>query len=58
VIKRYDMLSQSWRPIAEFTPEMEAMLPDEDSYLATLQKNKPHLFMSYDAAGKCRGDLP
>ena len=58
VIKRYDMLSQSWIPAADFTPEMEAMLPDEDSYLATLKANKPFILMPIDAAGQSRGDLP
>lgn len=58
VIKRYDMLSQAWIPAADFTPEMEAMLPDEDSYLATLKANKPFILMPIDAAGQSRGDLP
>lgn len=57
VVKRFDMTSRAWVPIAEFTPEMEAMLPDEASYLSMLRAVCPAIAMPYAAAGPSRGDL-
>lgn len=57
VIKRYDIGSRSWVAAADYTPKMEAMLPDELTYLAMLHKAAPRINMPYDAAGPSRGDL-
>ena len=57
IVKRYDIASKEWVPAANFTPEMEAMLPDEESYRAVLRANCPTIAMPYAAAGPSRGHL-
>lgn len=58
VVKRFDMTSKTWIEASDFTPEMEILLPTEDSYLKDLRLNQPRLRMPIAAAGKNRGDLP
>lgn len=57
VTKRFDMGNRQWIPVQNFTPAMEALLPDEDSYRAALQAGFPSIPMPYAAAGPSRGDL-
>jgi len=58
VVKRYDVIKKSWVKSDDFTAEAEAALPDEQSYLMTLQANAPAIEMPIAAAGRSRGDLP
>lgn len=58
VIKRFDMISRAWIIVRDFTPEMDALLPDEATYLLQLRHNKPRISMAFAAAGKSKGDLP
>lgn len=58
VVKRYDALAKRWIPVAAFTPEMEAALPDENSYLQILRSKWPNPTLPVRAAGRSQGDLP
>lgn len=56
VVQRYDMARGTWIPAQDFTPELAALLPDEDAYRATLQRAAPTIPMPFAAAGPSRGD--
>lgn len=51
LIKRFNFLSQAWVNADAWTPEMEAALPSEENYLATLVSRQPHLAIPKLAAG-------
>jgi acetyltransferase-like isoleucine patch superfamily enzyme len=55
VRKRYSVPRGRWVPVAEFTAEDEAALPDEPSYLSTLRAAGP-IRMPYIACGNDMGD--
>jgi acetyltransferase-like isoleucine patch superfamily enzyme len=57
IIKRFDMTTKSWIPVADFSPEMELMLPNEADYLAILRTAAPTIAMPFAAAGPSQGDL-
>lgn len=57
VVKRFDMTGRSWIPVAQFTADMEALLPDEAAYLAILRSAAPSVTMPFAAAGPSQGDL-
>jgi hypothetical protein len=43
VIKRFDPVRREWIRSAEFRPELEGVLPDEESYRTALEKQFPTL---------------
>jgi acetyltransferase-like isoleucine patch superfamily enzyme len=57
VVKRFDVTTQAWIPVADFTAEMAALLPDEAAYLAILRTAAPNVTMPFAAAGPSQGDL-
>lgn len=58
IVKRFNILTRRWVAIADFTPEMERILPCEESYLVGLRTIMPSIAMPYAAAGPAQGDLP
>ncbi|WP_211150546.1 DapH/DapD/GlmU-related protein [Novosphingobium sp. HR1a] len=58
VIRRYDPIGRDWVATDQFTPEMDAALPDPESYLAALEAQHPNLAIPVLAAGPSQGDLP
>lgn len=51
LLKRFNFLANTWVDLADWTPEMEAALPSETDYLATLKTRQPHLTLPKLAAG-------
>lgn len=58
VIRRFDFLAKKWVRLEDFDSTKENLMPDEETYLATLKASAPALKMPLFAATSAKGDLP
>ena len=58
VVKRFNFEVREWVNVARWSPELEAMLPSEDEYLAALRQTYPDVQPSLHSASKRFGWIP